>query len=333
MPSSFLKKTDMNEKSWLKIAPDRAIRIIGEVVRPGRIEWSDEMNLLDALAHVGGPVSRADTSNIEVISVDKKGQFKAIVFNLDEFIKQGKADSALPVISAGSTIRVHDLPQDPSDNKAQWVRQSSDKSIYIFGQVGAPGRYMFTNDMNFLDLLAAADGPTQDADIHNVRITHRNQSYSKVSKLNLAQYFETGDESLLPDIKTGDSIYIPEKTREWTEKPKEKTVRVLGEVNKPGRYTFSDNMTILDLLAESGGPTSNAHVKRILVVNVSCCEDQARKFDLLKFGKTGDFNSLPVIREGDTIYVPNHRESKGSKARKILGDTFRMVSLAVLLGL
>ena len=35
------EKTDFNEKSWLKVAPSRAVAVMGEVVRPGRIEWSD----------------------------------------------------------------------------------------------------------------------------------------------------------------------------------------------------------------------------------------------------------------------------------------------------
>ncbi len=48
------EKTDMNEKSWLKVAPSRAVAVMGEVVRPGRIEWSDEMDLIDLIAHVGG---------------------------------------------------------------------------------------------------------------------------------------------------------------------------------------------------------------------------------------------------------------------------------------
>lgn len=327
------EKTDMNEKSWLKISPDRAVRVLGEVVRPGRVEWSDEMSLLDLLAHVGGPVARADTSNIEINYIDKNGKAKASLFNLDAFLEQGLADSELPKISAGTTIRVHDLPQDPSDNKSQWVRQAPEKSIYIFGQVGAPGRYMFKNDMTFLDILAAADGPTMDADIKNVRITHRNKDYSQVSKLDLAQYFETGDESLLPEVKTGDSIYIPEKKREWTLQTKESTIRVLGEIHKPGRYTFSDDMTILDLLAEAGGPTSDAYVKKILVVNVECCENQARRFNLIKFGKTGDFSKLPVLRAGDTIYIPNKSNSSGNKAREFLGDAFRLVSLGILLGI
>jgi len=215
------EKTDMNEKSWLKVSSDRAVRVIGEVVRPGRVEWSNEMSLIDLLAHVGGPVSRADTSNIEVVTLLPSGETSYVNFNLDEFIKSGRSDDELPRIYSGSTIRVHDLPQDPSDNKAQWVRQSSEKSIYVFGQVGSPGRFMFTNEMNFLDILAAADGPTKDADLHNVRISHRNEKFSKVSKVNLALYFETGDESLLPNVRTGDTIYIPEKVRLWIDQTKE----------------------------------------------------------------------------------------------------------------
>ncbi|MEZ8366626.1 SLBB domain-containing protein [Vibrio cyclitrophicus] len=321
------EKTDMNEKSWLKIAPDRAVNVIGEVNRPGRIEWSDEMNFMGLLAHVGGPTLRADTSKIEVVT----GR-KLVVFNLDEFIKNGAPRDQMPYIRSGSIVRVHDLPQDPSDNKSQWVRQSSDASIYIFGQVNAPGRYRFTKDMHFLDILSAADGPTKDADIHNVRVTHRDKTYSKVSKLNLSLYFETGDESLLPNVTTGDTIYIPEKGKNWLDTPKEETVRVLGAINNPGRYVFNDNMTILDILAEAAGPTDSAYVEKITIVNMSCCQGQARTFDLVEFSKTANIYNLPVLRAGDTIYIPDRRESFIEKARVGLDDILRITTTIVLIG-
>ncbi|EIN9355979.1 SLBB domain-containing protein [Vibrio vulnificus] len=321
------EKTDMNEKSWLKVAPDRAVAVMGEVVRPGRIEWSDEMDLMDLLAHVGGPTLRADTTKIEVVNGGKMQ-----VFDLDAFIRQGAPTKALPRIDAGAIIRVHDLPQDPSDNKSQWVRQSSDASIYVFGQVNAPGRYRFTNEMHFLDILSAADGPTKDADIHNIRVTHRDKSYSLVSKLNLSLYFETGDESLLPHVKPGDTIYIPEKEKNWLDTSKESTVRVLGAVNKPGRYAFNDNMTILDLLAEAGGPSSSAYLEKISVVNMSCCQGQARTFDLVSFSKTANIYHLPVIRAGDTIYIPSRDESLIEKARAGLRDVLQITTTLVLIG-
>ncbi|EDL51907.1 Polysialic acid transport protein KpsD precursor [Vibrio mediterranei] len=321
------EKTDINEKSWLKVSPDRAVNVIGEVVRPGRIEWSDEMDLMDLLAHVGGPSGRADTSKIEVANGNKM-----VVFDLDAFIKRGAPQSELPYISAGAIVRVHDLPQDPSDNKAQWVRQSSDASIYVFGQVNAPGRYRFTDDMHFLDILSAADGPTKDADIHNIRVTHRDKPYSKVSKLNLSLYFETGDESIIPLVKRGDTIYVPEKNRNWLDTPKEKTIRILGAVNNPGRYVFNDNMTILDVLAEAGGPSDRAYVEKISVVNMSCCQGQARTFDLVEFSKTADIKMLPVIRAGDTIYIPDRRNSFAEQARLGLTDIFRIVSTIAVIG-
>ncbi|HDM8042426.1 TPA: SLBB domain-containing protein [Vibrio campbellii] len=321
------EKTDMNEKSWLKVAPSRAVAVMGEVVRPGRIEWSDEMDLIDLIAHVGGPTRRADTSKVEV-----SNNGKVTKFDLDKYILQGSPHSKLPRVSAGTVVRVHALPDDPSDNKSQWVSQSSDASIYVFGQINAPGRYRFTTEMHFLDILSAADGPTKDADIHNIRVTHRGLGYAKVSKLNLSLYFETGDESILPDVRPGDTIYIPEKDRNWLDRSKESTVRVLGEVHSPGRYVFNDNMTILDILAEAGGPSDSAYVEKISVVNMSCCQGQARVFNLAEFSKTANIYELPVIRAGDTIYVPHKDESFAEKARAGLRDLLQITTTIVLIG-
>ena len=327
------EKTDMNEKSWLKVTPNRAVRVLGSVVRPGRVEWSNEMSLMDLLAHVGGPTQRADTNNIEIVIPQGNGTTKTHDFDLNAFIKNGEPDHALPAIKAGSTIMVHDLPQDPSDNKAQWVRQESDKSIYIFGQVGSPGRYMFSNEMHFLDILSAADGPTDKADLRNIRINHRNNRTQEVSKLDLALYFETGDDSLLPHVQTGDTIYIPEKDRIWLDQSKESTVRVLGAVNKPGRYRFDDTMTLLDLLAESGGTVADAHIENITVVNLSCCKDQARRFDLKDFNRNATFEDLPVLRAGDTIYIPYRSDGNYERFRAGLTDVFQIVTIIALFGL
>ncbi|OEE83050.1 sugar ABC transporter substrate-binding protein [Enterovibrio norvegicus FF-162] len=326
------EKLDMNEKSWLKVSPDRAVRVLGEVVRPSRVEWSSEMSLLDLLAHVGGPTSRADTSKIEVVTPVSPTKSEVFVFNLDTFIRDGLSDSELPPVNAGSTIRVHDLPDDPTENKAKWVRQSSDTSIYVFGQVGAPGRYKFTEEMHFLDILSAADGPTASADIHNIRITHLDGKVARVSRLNLALFFETGDATILPEVNIGDTIYIPEKDGNWLDRPKEETIRVLGAVSRPGRYDFDDHMTILDLLAEAGGPSSNAYIEKITVVNMSCCRDQARTFDLSEFSRTARFQDLPVLRVGDTVYVPTQEESTAEKIRQGITDIFQLVGIAALIG-
>ena len=126
-------------------------------------------------------------------------------------------------------------------------------------------------------------------------------------------------------------IYVPARNRDWLEQPKEATVRVLGAVGKPGRYRFNDSMTLLDLLAEAGGPKDNAHLERIAVVNVACCADRARVFDLLTFSRTGDLSMLPVVRAGDTVFVPNVEHSKIAVAMRGINNAVSVLSLLRLL--
>lgn len=327
------EKTDMNEKSWLKVHPNRAVRIIGAVNRPGRYEWASEMSLMDLIAHAGGPIASADTAHLQILQQWANGQTESISFDLKEFLDNGGDIRKIPSVSAGDTVVIPELPKDPNDNRSQWVRQSSDRSIYIFGEVGAPGRYAFNNELNFLDILSAAQGPTGLADLSSVRITHRTESFTEVSHLNLHTYFQTGDETMLPVVKNEDVIFIPKRDRAWLEKPKETVVRVLGDVANPGRYSFDNNMTVLDLLAEAGGPKNSALQDRIMVINRIDGEAHSRLFDLVDFAKTGDFSRLPVLRAGDTVYVPGKEQSSWYRFVSTLQESLTVFSFARLMGL
>ena len=324
------EKTATDQNSWLKVPPNRAIYIMGAVRSPGRYEWSDEMNIFDLLAHAGGPEERADISATQVIIRHPDGRMESEVFDLARFHEEGGHIKDVPVLKAGYTVMVPELPQDPTDNKAKWLRQAAERSIYVLGQVNSAGRYAFDTSMQFLDILSAADGPSEGADIHNIRVMHRSEKGARISKLNLALYFETGDESLLPKVVPGDTIYIPEKDRNWLDEEKETTIRVLGSVAKPGRYRFNDNMTLLDLLAQAGGPNDDAYVEKIVVVNASCCEEKSTSFDLVAFVKDPDFAELPVLREGDTVYVPNMARSNWTIFMDSVRDTLSIITLYAL---
>lgn len=324
------EKTATDQNSWLKVPSNRAIYIMGAVRSPGRYEWSDEMNIFDLLAHAGGPEERADISATQVIIRHPDGRMESEVFDLARFHEEGGHIKDVPVLKAGYTVMVPELPQDPTDNKAKWLRQSAERSIYVLGQVNSAGRYAFDTSMQFLDILSAADGPSEGADIHNIRVMHRSEKGARISKLNLALYFETGDESLLPKVVPGDTIYIPEKDRNWLDEEKETTIRVLGSVAKPGRYRFNDNMTLLDLLAQAGGPNDDAYVEKIVVVNASCCEEKSTSFDLVAFVKDPDFAELPVLREGDTVYVPNMARSNWTIFMDSVRDTLSIITLYAL---
>ena len=324
------EKTQGSEQaSWLRTPPGRAVRVIGALRAPGRFEWSDEMSLIDLIAQAGGPTERGDLTNVQVLPGDAAG--RAVSFNLQRFLTEGGRVSALPRVRAGYTVTVPEQPQTPNDSRATWMRQSAERSIHLMGSVGKPGRYAFEEQLSFLDVLSAADGPTSSADILNIRVTHRGEARDRVTRLNLAQYFETGDESLLPRIRPGDVIYVPDRSRSWLELPPGSVVRVLGAVNKPGRYQWHDGMSLLDLLAEAGGPGPQSLQDRILVVNLSCCTQQARLFDLPGFARTGDFRKVPAVRAGDTVYVPASSQSDWRMFFDNLRDVVSVVSILALL--
>lgn len=317
------------QASWLRTPPSRAVRVLGAVRAPGRFEWSNEMSLLDLLAQAGGPSERADLSNVQIVEGDNGPSRR---FDLRRFLAQGGRASALPPIRAGFTVNVPELPVSPNDQRSTWITQPADRSIYIMGSVGRPGRYAFEPQLSFLDILAAAEGPTNQADLLNIRVSHRGEARDRVSRVNLAAYFESGDETLLPRVRPGDVIFVPDRNRNWLEQPSGNMVRVLGAVNRPGRYQFNDSMNLLDLLAEAGGPTRDAWQERIVVVNLSCCADQARSFDLPAFARSGDITRIPVVRAGDTVYVPSTAQSNWRMFFDTLRDIVSVLSIVALIG-
>src|SRR3954470_5030311 len=158
----------------------RAVRVMGAVRSPGRFEWSDEMSLLDLLAQAGGPNERADTSAVQILPGDRASPVR---FDLQKFLEQGGRFAALPVIRGGYTITVPEQLSAPNDTRGTWLRQEADRSIYVMGSVGAPGRYAFDAKLSFLDILSAANGPTTAADLQNIRITHRGEGRDRVSRV------------------------------------------------------------------------------------------------------------------------------------------------------
>lgn len=306
------------------------VLLFGEVNQPGAIEWTEELNLFDLITQAGGPNDKADLTKIKIISRNDQQQISSTFYNLEAFLSQGGNLNELPALKAKDTVIVPILEEVGSSN---WLTQSSEVSIYVMGEVNAPGRYQFDNRMHFLDILTAAKGPSDKADVHNIRITHRRDDQTYVTQLDLGLYFETGNEVLLPKVTTGDVIYIPGKERSWLNETKDKTVRVLGAVNTQGRYRFDRRMTILDLLAQAGGLTTSAESSNIVVVNAQCCDEpQIEKFDLLAFSESGDFNQLPVINAGDTVYVMHKEDSTWNRVIENVQETISLISVLKLLG-
>lgn len=112
------------------------------------------MTFLDLLAVAGGPTQKANISKIRIIKErSNRADGNVLYFDLERFMDEGGNFNELPNLLAGDSIIIDELPHDPTDNKSTWLRQSAQDSIYIFGAIGAPGRYAFNQQMGFLDIL------------------------------------------------------------------------------------------------------------------------------------------------------------------------------------
>ena len=318
----------------------QGVQVLGEVRKPGQIDWSENLTLFDLITRAGGPNNSANLANVKILSRDDKGNITSQVFDMAAFIEQGGALATIPQLQPKDTVIVPTVAPDLQNEKSTWLQQSAEESIYVMGEVTAPGRYLFNNKMHFLDILAAAKGPNGQADINNIRITHRNGKTSRVTHLNLGRYFETGDDSLLPKVSIGDVIYIPNKDRLLANDHHDKTVRVLGAVNAQGHYRLNGSMTILDLLAQAGGLSPTAQASNIVVVNGSPCQtdndteclSNVSNFNLLDFTQSGDFSQLPRLSSGDTVYVLHKQDSTWNRVLDGIQDTVSVISVLKILG-
>lgn len=295
-------------KSWLSSPSNHSVQLFGAVARPGRYDWTSELTLLDLLSNAGGPVTGADLSHIKITPISKGIKQHPYLFNLEQFISQGGSFEQLPQLQPGFVISVPTLMMG-TDVKSLWQQQPSTQSIYVFGEVNAPGRYGFNTTMGFLDLLSAANGPTANADINDIRIIHHDALRPEISKVDLGLFFKTGDVTLLPNLVPQDAVFVPGvQGGIWAARESRERVKILGAIGRPDSYPFSDDMNIVDLLVQAGGPTTDAMLEHIIVIHPGTTDRPTVNFDLIDFAKTGNPNMLPLVRTGDIIYIPYNNQ-------------------------
>jgi polysaccharide export outer membrane protein len=95
-----------------------------------------------------------------------------------------------------------------------------------------------------------------------------------------------------------------------------------GSVQKPGMYPVEGQLTLLQAIALSGGPSDNANTRRVVVFRQIEGKRHAAGFDLkeIRQGNAED----PIVYANDIIVVD------GSEARRTYGDFLRSVPLLAL---
>jgi len=79
------------------------------------------------------------------------------------------------------------------------------------------------------------------------------------------------------------------------------TVRVLGQVNRPGIVVYKDGDKVIDAIAQAGSYTENAWLERVTLTHKDA--DQPITIDIKNI-LDGDLTQNFELQKGDTIYIP-----------------------------
>lgn len=88
-------------------------------------------------------------------------------------------------------------------------------TVNVWGKVHKPGQYNVPSGTSLLTLLSAAGGPTSYSRLDNVRVVRMVNQREEILEVDVRRYLKTGDISLIPEIKPGDTVVVSGSAYNW----------------------------------------------------------------------------------------------------------------------
>ncbi|HVI45461.1 MAG TPA: SLBB domain-containing protein [Chitinophaga sp.] len=129
--------------------------------------------------------------------------------------------------------------------------------VTISGAVFHPGNYALEDNMTVADLIKRADGIKEVAALSRGLIRRLQPDFTPAFLNFNVQHALTGKENIRLQKEDSVMIYSKFELREEYE------VRIDGEVNKPGFFTYADSMRLEDLILMAGGLRDAASTQRV----------------------------------------------------------------------
>jgi polysaccharide export outer membrane protein len=204
----------------------------------------------------------------------------------DVYLNEFTREAALDAISK----RLHQYFSHPHATLA--VDQYTSNQITVLGRVERAGVQKFSHPPTLAEVLASAGAmPILDKQATLTRCAIM-RGRDKLIWVDLKALLN-GDPNYNLRMKKGDIVFIPDSS--------DTAVYVLGSVLKPGSYRITPRMTVLDALAQSGGPNEDAAPAQIGVYRAGARQVEIIDFvDLVNVSRKTNY----ALQDGDVIFVP-----------------------------
>jgi protein involved in polysaccharide export with SLBB domain len=282
----------------------KRIQIKGKVKRTGIFELKDSETFNDLLKYSSGFNESAFKSSVKLVQNTEK-EFKIIDLYQKEY------SSYIP--KSGDIFTVSE------------ILNRFENRVTIRGAVFRPDVYALKDGMTIKDLIASADGLTEDAYWDHALLKREGEDrMGQVIGIDL-NLVMNGNLAANLILKKEDELMISSKF-DFLEKF---TVNINGEIQKAGQYNYIPNLSLYDLIVQAGGFKESASKKieiaRMIksdtvstnsvasseIINVELSgniRDQAKNFilqpnDIIQVRKKPTYEkNLPVFISGEIIY-------------------------------
>lgn len=259
------------------------VEVFGEVARPGKYIYADNMTLEDLIIQAGGLLESASTVKVDVSRRIKNNKSTESAATIGEMFSFALKDGFVIDGEAGFTLKPYDQI---------YVRRSPgyqpQMNVMVEGEILYNGTYALTNKNERLsDLVKKAGGTTPYAFMKGAKLIRKaneeevermkdvmemmqremgvvsldslkldvNQSYSVGINLETALRNPGSDADIV--LREGDKLIIPEMTN---------TVKINGAVMMPNTVAYNHKMSVKDYISQAGGFANGARKKKAFII-------------------------------------------------------------------
>lgn len=172
------------------------------------------------------------------------------------------------------------------------LKQARPLLVFVEGQVNRPGAYPIQPRWRVAEAIAAAEGLKILPERTVATLIRGEQTLS----IDLPALLHRGDQRTNYLLQPGDLLSIQQKPAI--------RVAIVGAVNAPGNYDLDADLHALQAIAQAGGVTELAALKRAFIDR----QGVIIPFDLYRATILGDTSESanPALRDGDVIVIPQN---------------------------
>lgn len=304
-----------------------SIYLEGKVKRPAIYELNETEDLGDLLDFAGGlqPEAYGDRFQINrIIPINLRTDPSFARTVLDYSLSSVLNDEIKIQLFDKDRIEIFDI-SDTSDNV-----------VKVTGSVNQPGMYELSEKVKTVrDLILTADSLKDDAFTQRGLLTRtKGDSTTEVFSVNIEEALAGSPEHNII-LEKRDELQIFRNTVQLIDS---RYVNIEGEVNSPGRFRYSEKMTLEDLILKAGGFTEAAYVGDVEITRTTKTVSRAEVAQKIVYeivpeiSSKDDFYSVDLfwpildnaskfsLQHRDQVYIRSNPRFKEQKSITVLGQ-------------